>query len=217
VGWGPTLVSVSVRRLDQREQEHVGVYDRHRRCTVSLASHAPRDSRSGCSSGSLMPGHPKFCVYPETTFVCVLNPAGGYWCSRYADGAPPLRNKNAATDVRGVLTPDGFLAKGTHETRPLAWQRRYPHIDGYIHPWTPGGRLRQGLAFNRAGGARHYRGVCWRGSELTHDDSALRCYSDVQFDPCFAPTRGWNRPGVVVACADAGSTTFGRFLITKRF
>src|SRR2546425_936055 len=28
LGWGPTLVSISVRRLDAREQDHVGVYDR---------------------------------------------------------------------------------------------------------------------------------------------------------------------------------------------
>jgi hypothetical protein len=216
LGWGPTLVSVSVRRLDVREQEHVGVYDRRQRCTVSLAVFSLRGSHSGCSGGSVMAGQPQSCVYMQNTFVCVINRAGGYWCSRYADGAPPLRGKNATTDARGLLTLDRPLS-GTHPTPPLAWQRRYPHIDGFIHPWTPAGRLRLGLTFDQAGGTRRYRGVCWRGSELTHDDSALRCYSDVQFDPCFAPTRSWNRPGVVVACADAGFTTFGRFSITRRF
>jgi hypothetical protein len=215
LGWGPTLVSVSVRRLDAREQNHVGLYDHLRRCTVSLAVFAPRDSRTGCSGYAAMPGHLKSCVSTQTTFVCVVNTVGGYECSRYADGAPSLRNKNATTDERGVLTLDAPLT-GTHATAPLAWQRRYPHIDGYIHPWTNAGQLRRGLTFDQAGGSDHSRGTCSRGSEQTHDKSALRCFSDVQFDPCFAPAANWNRRGVVVACADAGWTTFVRFVITRR-
>ena len=190
LGWGPTLVSVAVRRLGRREQEHVGVYDHERQCTVSLAV-----SR----------------VYTQLTNVCVINQAGGYWCSRYADGNTPLRNKNGATDSRGVLTLDVPL-EGTHPTPPLAWQRRYPHVDGFIHPWTAWGRLRPGLRF----GPHAYRGTCERGSEYAHDGSALRCYENGGFDPCFAPTRNWNRSGVVVACADAGFATFTRFTITRR-
>jgi hypothetical protein len=54
------------------------------------------------------------------------------------------------------------------------------------------------------------------GTEFTRDTSALRCVFDVQFDPCFPPTADWNRSSVVVACAAAGSTTFGRFVITRR-
>jgi hypothetical protein len=198
LGWGPTLVSVAVRRLERREQERAGVYDRKQRCTVSLAVFGGRR------------------VYTQTTFVCVINRAGGYWCSRYADGAPPLKHKNATTDAHGVLTLDSPLG-GTRQTPPLAWQRRYPHIDGYIHPWTSAGKLRQGLRLEETGAARHDRGTCSRGSEQTHDPSALRCYSDVGLDPCFAPTRDWNRPGVVVACATVGLATFERFLIIKRF
>jgi hypothetical protein len=164
-----------------------------------------------------MPGYPKACVDRKRTWICVINVVGGYDCLiRHEPLYEPLRNQNATTDARGLLRLDHPL-RGTHLTPPLAWQRRYPHIDGFIHPWTRGGKLRPGLTFDQAGGARHYRGTCWRGTELTFDKSALRCYSDVQFDPCFAPTRNWNRPGVVVACADAGFTTFGRFLITKRF
>jgi hypothetical protein len=104
---------------------------------------------------------------------------------------------------------------GTHPARPLAWQR-YPHVDGFIHPWTSAGKLRRGLSLDKAGGPRHYHGTCFRGTEFTHDTSALRCVSDVQFDPCFPPTAGWNRSGAIVACAGAGSTRFWRFAITRR-
>jgi hypothetical protein len=219
LGWGPTLVRIAVRRLDAREQEHVGVYDRLRRCTVSLAVFAPRDPRTGCSGEVVMPGHPKFCVYTQTTFVCVINSVGGYGCSRYADGSPPLEHRNATTDIRGVLKLDVPLT-GTHSTPPLAWQRRYPHVDGFIHPWTVAGKLRRGLTLNQAGGARHYHGRCFRGTEFTRDKSALRCVSDLlfdQFDPCYPPTAHWNRRGVVIACASPGWTSFGRFVITRRF
>src|SRR5207237_1248079 len=69
LGWGPTLVGISVRRLDLREQDHVGVYDHLRRCTVSLAVFAARDPRMGCPGEAVMPRHPKFCVSTQTTFV----------------------------------------------------------------------------------------------------------------------------------------------------
>jgi hypothetical protein len=214
LGWGPALVSVAVRRLAPNEQDHVGIYDRLRRCTASLAVPWPRDPQTGCTGYAVMPGHPKLCVSTENTFVCVMNTKGGYECSRYADGAPPLRHKNATTDERGVLKLDVPLA-GTHPTPPLAWQRRYPHVDGFIHPWTSAGKLRPGLTFDRAAGA-HFHGTCFRGTEFSRDLSALRCVSDVQFDPCYPPQADWNRRGVVVACATAGWTTFGRFLITRR-
>jgi len=215
VGWGPTLVSISVRRLRAREADHLGIYDHRPHCTASLAVFAPRDTQTGCSGEAVMPGHPKFCVSTEATFVCVINKLGGYECSRYADGAPPLRNKNARTNERGVLTLDVALV-GTHATPPLAWQRRYPHIDGFIHPWRREGKLRPGLTFDQAGGTRHYHGTCFVGTEFTHDTAALRCVSDVQFDPCFPPTANWNRRGTIIACAAAGSTSFGRFVITRR-
>lgn len=51
-----------------------------------------------------------------------------------------------------------------------------------------------------------YRGHCLPGSEYTRDPAAHTCVSDVQFDACYPPTRNWNRPGTVMACAAEGST-----------
>jgi hypothetical protein len=76
--------------------------------------------------------------------------------------------------------------------------------------------LRQGLSFDQAGEAQHYRGTCFRGSQQTVTQAALRCVSDVQFDPCFPPAADWNHPGGIVACAYPGWTGFGRFVIARR-
>jgi hypothetical protein len=192
LGWGPALVNIAVRQLLPNEADHVGVYDHRRHCTAAIA-HSLR----------------------RTTFVCVINAAGGYGCSRYSDGAPPLTSKNGAIDTRGVLKLDVPL-RGTHATPALAWQRRYPHVDSYIHPWTRGGTLRRGLTLDQASGARHYHGTCFRGTEFSHDAAALRCVSDVQFDPCYPRAADWNRRGAVVACAAPGYTSFGRFVVTRR-
>jgi hypothetical protein len=212
LGWGPTLVSVSVRRLGAREQDHVGVYDRLRRCTVSLAVSWARDPRAGCSGYAVMPGRPKSCVSTETTFVCVINTFGGYECSRYADGAPPLRNKNATTDERGVLKLDVRL-EGTHATPPLAWQQSYPQIDGWIRPWTRADKLRRGLDFAGSG-----HGPCGIGSKERGAGSALRCRSPMLavVEPCFPQRRDWGR-GDIAACANQpGETTFVRWTISGR-
>jgi hypothetical protein len=198
LGWGPTLVSISARRLDAREQEHVGVYDRRRRCTASLAVAWPRDLRTGCSGyDGVLPGYPKFCVSTETTFVCVLNTRGGYFCSRYADGAPPLKNKNGTTNERGVLKLDVSLP-GTHATPRLVWQRRYPHVDGFIHPWTKAGKLRRGLTFAPAGG-RHFHGRCFRGTEFSQTDrrsAACRMFSSIRAThrPRTGTVAAWSLP-----------------------
>jgi hypothetical protein len=128
---------------------------------------------------------------------------------------PPLRDKNGTTNRRGVLKLDVPLA-GTHATAPLAWQRRYPHVDSFILPWTRAGKLRRGLSFDHAGDARHLRGGCSRGSEHVVPRTALRCVSDVQLDPCFAPGPDWNHPGAILACASPGWTRFSRFVITRR-
>jgi hypothetical protein len=106
--------------------------------------------------------------------------------------------------------------RGTHATPPLAWQRRYPHIDGFINPWTHAGKLRKGLTLDPVGRSRHYRGAYFRGSEFTFQRSALRCFSDVQLDPYFGPTTDCNRRGVVIACGSSGRTSFGRFVISRR-
>jgi hypothetical protein len=216
LGWGPTLVSVAVRRLDAREQAQLGLRGRALpRCGSRLPSTRPEIRVPRAPASRCCPGHPKSCVDRQGTFPCVINTVGAYECARIADGSPPLRNKNATTDKRGVLKLDVPL-RGTHATPPLAWQRRYPHMDGFIDPWTLAGKLRLGLSFDQTGGSRHYRGACFRGSEFTVQRSALRCVSDVQLDPCFGPTTDWNRRGVVIACGSPGWTTFGRFAISQR-
>jgi len=50
-----------------------------------------------------MPGHPSFCVYRRSTYLCVMDGFGGYGCPTNAEGSPPLRMQNATVDQRGVL------------------------------------------------------------------------------------------------------------------
>ena len=186
-------VRIAIRGLDARERSALSIPDPAlRHCTVSLASR---------------PG--------QNTWICRIDAAGGYDCPLVtSDGMPLLRNQNGRTDQRGILKLDVPL-EGTRATPALAWQRGYPHVDGFILPWTREGRLRTGLSFDRAGGARHYRGTCSLGSQQTVAKAALRCVSDVQFDPCFALTPAWNHPGAIVACASSGWTSFGRFTIAR--
>jgi hypothetical protein len=194
LSWGSMSVRISIRGLTARERSLLLIPSpAQRRCTLSLAAH---------------PG--------ENTWICIIDPVGGYYCPLVtSDGMPPLRGTNGTTDGRGILKLDAPL-QGTHATPPLGWQRRYPHVDGFILPWTRSGSLRQGLSFDQAGGASHYRGTCSRGSRQTHAKAALRCVSDVQYDPCFAPAAEWNHGGTTVACARAGWTRFGRFVISRR-
>ena len=192
--WASLSVRISIRGLSARERSVlVEPNPALRRCTVSLATR---------------PG--------QNTWICLIDVTGGYDCPLVtSDGMPPLRKVNGTTDRRGVVKLDVPLA-GTHATPPLAWQLRYPHVDGFILPWTPAGKLRAGLRFDRAGEARHYRGHCFRGSQQTSAKAALRCVSDVQFDPCFAPAGHWNHLGAIIACASPGWTTFSRFVIDQR-
>lgn len=213
-GWGPTLASVSVRRDTADQLAAVGLRDpERRRCTVALAVHSRRDPRAGCSGEAVLPGHPRFCVYRRSTYVCIINGFGGYGCPTNAEGSPPLRHKNATTDERGVLKLDVPL-KGTRATAPLAWQRRYPHTDGWIEPWTSSGRLRPGLRLTGT-----YSGSCSRGSYETPAKTAGRCLllaGTGIFDPCFVRRARWGHRGTVAACASwPGGTTFGRFVITR--
>ena len=79
-GWGPNLVDIAVRRLVPAEVHNVGFYGRAPRCVTSIAA-----------------------KLHELTFVCVINGWGAYECSRYSDGAPPLRHTNGRLVARGVL------------------------------------------------------------------------------------------------------------------
>ena len=203
LGWGPTQASVGVaiRRVKAGQAS---------RCVVALAVHYKRDPRSGCSGSPAVPGHPGSCVDRGSTYVCVLNRFGAYACPSNAEGSPPLRHENATTDERGVLRLDKPLA-GTHPTPPLGWQRRYPHIRGWIEPWTASGKLRRGLRLESG-----HRGPCFGGSYETQTDSVLRCRGpDLgAFDPCFPETRDW-RDGGVAACAEApGDTAFTSWVIS---
>jgi len=80
LGWGPSLVGVSIRRLNAAERFWMGEQERARACTVSVAEYWPRDLRGGCSGGAAMPGHPNACVDRRKTWVCQINTAGGYEC-----------------------------------------------------------------------------------------------------------------------------------------
>jgi hypothetical protein len=124
----------------------------------------------------------------------------------------PLKNENATANEHGVLKLDVPL-QGTRATPPLLWQRHYPHIDGFIEPWTRSGKLRKGLRFTTTG-----RGPCHIGSEQILLRSVVRCHSPafVTFDPCFPRRR--DRPrGDIAACANwPGQKTFVRWTITGR-
>src|SRR5207253_1420271 len=62
VGWGPALVSVSVRRLDAARLAAVGLRDPALpRCVASLATEFHRDSKTGCSGAAVVRGNPGFC------------------------------------------------------------------------------------------------------------------------------------------------------------
>jgi hypothetical protein len=193
LGWGPARASVTIRRPDAVERRQLGDLTRGApRCLVVLAAGA------------------------GSTWICELNPVGAYYCPiRHEPMYRRLRNENARIGRRGVLQLEIPLA-GTHTAPPLAWNR-YPHVDGFIHPWTRAGKLRKGLRLEQPGAARHSLGICMRGSEITFDRVALRCVSDVQLDPCFPRTRDWNRRGAVVACGAPGYRTFDRFVVVRRF
>jgi hypothetical protein len=102
---------------------------------------------------------------------------------------------------------------GTHAARPLAWQR-YPHVDGYIHPWTNAGRLRAGL---RLKPWKIGHGLCYRQSEDIPDKAAITCVvvGGGRTGPCYPQRRHW-RTGDIAACAAPADLTFYRFRITAR-
>ena len=209
LGWGPAFANVSIRRLKGEELAAVGLRDpRRARCVVSVAF-ASRRTASGCSDGVPVPGRPAWCYETRGTFACAINRFGAYTCPvRHEYLGPRLRNGNAMIDSRGLLKPEQPL-RGTHATPPLAWQRRYPHVDGYVEPWTPAGQLRRGLSFRGAD-----RGACISQSEQTRA-SAAKCSNAklLTFDPCFVQRR--LRVGGLAACGGPpGNTAFVRWTIT---
>jgi hypothetical protein len=185
-------VRIAIRPLSPRERGAVSFGDdRRRRCTVSLAD------RSG-----------------DNSWICRIGDSGGYECPLVtSDGMPPLTNSNGRTDRHGILKLDVPLT-GTHPTPPLPWQRRYPHVDGFILPWTQGGRLRSGLRF-----ARTERGACGSFVETRVPRSAVRCVDGrtaAYTEPCFPQRRNF-RAGDLAACTGPGLTSFTRWQITAHF
>jgi hypothetical protein len=167
-----------------------------------------RDPKTGCAGARPLPGHAGYCVNSNQTLICYINPFGAYECTWIADGSPPLGKANGRMDARGVLTLTVPLA-GTHPTPPLPWERRYPHVDGWIDPWTTSHTLRRGLRF-----AWTLSGRCVsRAYEGVFPAGTLRCLPTASVDiyqPCYRQRRG----GRVVACAGApGDTRFTRMVL----
>ena len=183
VGQGPAPANIAFRRPVPREHASMELSSR-RQCMVAI------DASDG-------------------TWTCVLVARGAYWCPpRHEPTGPRLTNRNATIDRRGVLELDSPL-RGTHRTPPLAWQR-YPHIDGFIEPWTSRGTLRRGLHFESEG-----RGRCFRVSETVR--SGISCLTATlgRYDACFPQRRHW-RAGDLAACGSLGDTYFVRWTITGR-
>jgi hypothetical protein len=183
VGWGPAPVNVAFRRPVAKEHSSM-VLPAHRQCIVAVPA-----------GGG--------------TWTCALIRSGAYWCPPlHEPTGPPLTNKNATIDERGVLELDSPL-KGTHPTPSLAWQR-YPHVDGFVEPWTASGKLRPGLRFTGEG-----RGPCFVVSETAR--SGISCILPTlgRYDACFPQRRHW-RVGDLAACGDLGHTNFVRWTITER-
>ena len=183
VGSGPAPVNVAFRRPVAKERASI-VLPARRQCIVSIPA-----------GGG--------------TWTCPLTNSGAYWCPPlHEPTGPPLTEKNATIDRRGLLELDSPLG-GTHPTPPLAWQR-YPHVDGFIDPWTSRGRLRPGLRFNGEG-----RGSCFVVSETVR--SGISCVSRTfaRYDACFPQRRHW-RTGDLAACGTPGDTAFVRWKIARR-
>jgi hypothetical protein len=183
LGWGPTPASVGLarRRVEDGEESH---------CVVALAVHYKQH------------------VNRASTYVCVMAGVGAYACPPNAEGSPPLRRQNAKVDGRGVLTLDVSL-RGTHVTPRLSWQR-YPHVDGFIEPWTSSGTLRAGLRFAHSG-----RGPCFVVAETVTSGISCLTRTGERYDACFPQRKHW-RPGDLAACGELGGTRFLRWTITGR-
>jgi hypothetical protein len=178
LGWGPAPANVAFRRPVAKERASIEL-SACRQCIVAIDAH-------------------------RGTWTCVLAGSGAYGCPpRHEPTGPPLTDKNATIDRRGLLELDSPL-EGTH---PLAWQR-YPHIDGFVEPWTSSGELRPGLRFDGK-----ERGGCFRVDETAR--SGISCLSGtlLRYDACFPQRQNW-RAGGLAACGGLGDTRFVRWTIT---
>ena len=183
VGWGPGPVNVAFRRPNAKERSNIEL-----------------SSRLQCIVGIAVAGG---------TWTCVLSSTGAYWCPPLHEPTGPRLAENARLDRRGVLELDSPL-RGTHPAPPLPWQG-YPHVDGYIHPWTASGKLRPGLRFKG-----EQRGRCFLAAETAR--SGVSCLFDPtsgRYDACFPQRRPWQRGDLAACSFGPGSTTFTRWVITQ--
>ena len=158
IAWGPVPANVAFRRPVAKEHASIELSSR-RRCIVAIAA-----------GGG--------------TWTCVLGSSGAYSCPPLHEPTGPQLRRNARIGRRGVLVLDQ-PPRGTHPTRPLAWQR-YPHVDGFVEPWTGGGTLRPGLRFKGEG-----RGAC-----VVVDETALFAISCLtpdsrRYEACFPQRQDW--------------------------
>lgn len=155
VGWGPALVSISIRRLGGTELAAAGLQNpARRRCVISFAFESRADAQTGCPENGAVPGRAGWCVDRTGTFACATNTLGAYSCPLIHEPlGPPLMNRNAMTNERGVLKLDAPLT-GTHPTPRLAWQRRYPHTTAGSNPGRERANFEQGSGSLPSGMAR---------------------------------------------------------------
>ena len=183
LGWGPAPANVAFRRPVAKEHSSIELSSR-RQCIIAIPA-----------GGG--------------TWTCVLAGSGAYWCPPlHEPTGPPMTKKNATIDKRGSLEPDSPL-KGTHPTPPLAWQR-YPHVDGFIEPWTSRGTLRSGLRFKGEG-----RGRCFVVDETVRFGISCLSRRLLRYDACFPQRQNW-RGGDLAACGALGDIRFLRWTITGR-
>ena len=181
VDWGPAQVNVAFRRPNAKEHSSIQLPSR-RLCIVGIA----------VGGG---------------TWTCVLSSTGAYWCPPLHEPTGPRLPENGTLDRRGLLELDSPLT-GTHPAQPLAWQR-YPHVDGYVRPWTSSRTLRARLRFKG-----EERGRCFLAAE-TAARTAVSCLAaSSRYDACFPQRRPWQRGDLAACSFGPGSTTFTRWVIT---
>jgi hypothetical protein len=145
----------------------------------------------------------------EGTWTCVLVAGGAYRCPPlHEPTGPRFADNNATIDEHGVLRLEQEI-EGTLPTAPLPWQR-YPHVDGFVLPWKPNGKLRPGLRFVATD-----RGRCFHIGETVRSGISCLGRAGLRADACFPQRRNW-RAGDLAACGALGDTDFLRWTITGR-
>ena len=104
-------------------------------------------ARSFAGVGGRLPTH--YIACPGSQTHSIGRPGSSHLRRPLEPGEARLRGLADLRPRNNRLWLDAPL-KDRHATPPLAWQR-YPHIDGYIEPWTATGKLRAGLSFSRRG------------------------------------------------------------------